>query len=167
MRLLRANVALNEFGWVELRQAALGERPGRATLYSFGPGAGVNSFAPAVLEGSQSEEVEVMTLDSIANDAPVRLIKLDIEGAEVHALRGAENLLKRVQPDFIIELEPEHLKRQGSSVKELRSLFLEADYEPFQIEPGPHFSPLLDWSRPVGSPDIVVRPRQRRLSARP
>ena len=40
---------------------------------------------------------------------------------DMKALRGATGLLAGSRPDFILELEPEHLARQGGSVAEVQA----------------------------------------------
>lgn len=42
--------------------------------------------------------VPVVTLDSIVKDEPVAFIKMDIEGSEMQALRGAANTIRRDKP---------------------------------------------------------------------
>ncbi len=41
-------------------------------------------------------------LDAVLGDAPVSFIKLDIEGAEMHALRGAENIIRTQKPKMAV-----------------------------------------------------------------
>jgi FkbM family methyltransferase len=163
MKLLRDNVGRNGFGWVDLHERALAEAPGLLQLHMFAPGSGFSSFAPANPTSGDQIEVQVDTLDHLAGDflERTRLVKLDVEGAELRALRGASTLLEHARPDFIIELEPEHLERQGASIPEIQALFDDAGYVGYVIreqtvEPirGP-------WGRPTGDPNIVVRPRER------
>lgn len=161
--ILRDNVALNDFGWVDVREVALAAAPGRLELHVFEPGSGYSSFAPADQTRGTHVEVEVTTLDDVAGALLDRttVVKLDTEGAELLALRGARRLFERARPDFIIELEPEHLERQGASVGEVQALFIDADYEAFTIVEGvlePLHGP---WERPSGDPNIVIRPRER------
>ena len=42
--------------------------------------------------------VNVDTIDNIVGDTPIGLIKMDIEGAELNALKGAINTLKKCRP---------------------------------------------------------------------
>lgn len=162
MALLRANVELNGFDWVQAREVALAEAPGRLRMQVFDPGSGFSSFAPAT--GGSEVEVEVTTLDELAGAVleQVKLVKLDVEGAELRALRGAARLLDGPRPDFIIELEPEHLQRQGGSAAEVQELFNVAGYAGYSISPTGTLEPLPDvWQRPAGDPNVVVRPRER------
>jgi hypothetical protein len=88
-------------------------------------------------------------------------VKLDVEGAELHAVRGATSLLA-AQVDFLLELEPEHLARQNATVGELRDLFSGAGYQAFEIRvKGAELSlvPMTEWRRPPGSPNVFVSAR--------
>jgi hypothetical protein len=87
-------------------------------------------------------------------------VKLDIEGAEVAALRGAPRLLAAGRTDFIIEVEPAHLARLGATVGELEELF--AGFEPFVVDDGVDGYRLCPWRGPwdrlPGDPNLVLRP---------
>lgn len=54
--------------------------------------------------GFQVKDVDTTTLDDINFEAPVYLIKMDIEGAELQALQGALSLINRNKPILIIEV---------------------------------------------------------------
>ena len=47
-------------------------------------------------------KIEVDTLDNLVNGAAVTFIKMDIEGAELNALKGAENTIKKYKPRLAI-----------------------------------------------------------------
>ncbi|MEL6258374.1 MAG: FkbM family methyltransferase [Pseudomonadota bacterium] len=102
---LKANVELNAFPQVELRKCAVSDHPGTATLYH--GGGGPNAYSLVNKGGAQSHEtVETTTIDAIVDVlAPTRLdvIKLDVEGAEPAALRGARRTLERFRPVVIFE----------------------------------------------------------------
>jgi hypothetical protein len=44
------------------------------------------------------------TLDSLFPDTPPDFVKMDIEGAELMAFRGAERILKAGRTTFLVEL---------------------------------------------------------------
>ncbi|MHB8468720.1 MAG: FkbM family methyltransferase [Gaiellaceae bacterium] len=143
--MLRSNVSLNGFVWVSVHEAALAERPGREAFWSFEPGAGLSSFAPEAVEGAQRREVDVTTLDELVAGAPVRLVKLDLEGAELRALRGARRTLAHVRPDLLLEIEAPHLARQGGTVEALYALLDSAGYSVAE----------------VSSPNVLFKPAER------
>lgn len=163
MALLQENVAVNRFGWVETHKVALGERSGQAELFSFGAGAGLSSFAPATRVGTLRLLVDVECLDAISFPyrSRVRLVKLDIEGAEVKALLGAQRLLTET-PDFLIEVEPEHLARQGSRIDQLEAIFAASGYQSYEIKEEERQIVLIrmeQWRRPTHSPNVFVSAR--------
>lgn len=90
---------------------------------------GFSSLARTPLTIS-SQQKQAVTLDSYlgADYGCPRLVKLDIEGAECHALRGA---LKRAvfgETYFVCELCDEALQRFGNSAVELRALAADFGY---------------------------------------
>jgi hypothetical protein len=100
-------------------------------------------------------------LDDLACALPTRpaLVKLDVEGAEVKALRGASELIAGRRTRFIIEVEPQHLRRQGATVDELRELF--AGYVPYVIVATDHGFDLSSWTDrwdDLPTTDLVLRP---------
>jgi FkbM family methyltransferase len=104
---LRHNIALNEFTNVSVLEVALGDKVGLAKLV---PGveedqAGVNgSLAPD--ESAAPIDVEVTTVDRLVDNGAVPLpdiIKMDVEGAEIEVLGGAERTLSQRRPVLLIE----------------------------------------------------------------
>jgi hypothetical protein len=49
------------------------------------------------------------------------VVKIDVEGAEALLLDGAIELLSTAHPAVMIEMEDEHLVRQGSSAHSVRA----------------------------------------------
>ena len=113
---LRRNLALNELSRVEVQEVALWRECGRKTLHRFEPAFGpwhslgapelADPFRQGHVVVPVSEiEVEVKTLDAFCRDAGiehVRLLKLDLEGAEPDALAGASKLLERSAIDVVL-----------------------------------------------------------------
>jgi FkbM family methyltransferase len=58
-------------------------------------------------------------LDELLPDLAPRLIKLDVEGSELAALKGMAATLKRARPALIIEFNPVTFKEAGTSAMEL------------------------------------------------
>ena len=111
-RLVRRNAALNRQSQVEVVQAAVGDRDGTGTLV-LARYAGGAALAEADTPPDACGElaVELVTLDRwLAAGAarlpgPVRLLKVDVEGAEPAVLRGAAGLLAAGQPLVLLEVD--------------------------------------------------------------
>jgi hypothetical protein len=49
-------------------------------------------------------QVRIVRLDDVLDaDVPIRLVKIDVEGAELQVLRGGEALLSRWRPHIVFE----------------------------------------------------------------
>lgn len=107
-------------GRVTVVPLALGDVPGAHAFYLSGGGDTSSLLEP---EGaSEPIEVIVTTLDAWLDPAVlVDVVKLDIEGAEVAALRGMRETLDRAGPGLTLfaECNPPLLERFGSSATEL------------------------------------------------
>lgn len=66
------------------------------------------------------DEVKVTTLDKLKL-SHLGLFKIDVEGYELFALKGAEQTLRRTKPVIIVEEKSRLASRQGVDVKEIRA----------------------------------------------
>lgn len=137
---------------------ALSSNSGRASLIlsrSHNQGSSLNpkmvSLFPSVFDGpSETIDVDLTTIDDIACEhGPFDVWKLDIEGAEVAALRGATQTLRNAPPRaIIVELYPPFLEEFLSLATATHSFVYRAcirwdTYElvlaPWDTEIGPEF----------------------------
>jgi FkbM family methyltransferase len=104
---LRRNVALNGLqGRIEVRQCALAESAGRATLHLDGSGSWGNTlFRPT--EAAGDEAVEAEPLSSLVRDRVPEVIKCNAEGAEF-TLVDQLSLLATLPPLLVLMAHPEH-----------------------------------------------------------
>jgi FkbM family methyltransferase len=81
---------------------------------------------------SQVIQVETVIFDEWVKTHPVgarvACVKIDVEGAEVMALRGMRNFLERDRPALCVEGYDNQLREFGSSVEELKQLIADAGY---------------------------------------
>lgn len=81
--------------------------------------------------------VETVTLDGwweAAGRPPVGVVKLDVEGSELLALRGAKRLLTELGPVVVLEAHPVNLRAYGWSVAEVRAELEGLSYAVEQLE---------------------------------
>lgn len=115
--------AVNSQNNIETIHAAAAERSGKLRLF-MSDKLNVDHHTYDDGEGRHSVEIDAVALDLlIPPGAPVHFIKMDIQGAELSALKGAERIL-RENSDIKILLEywPYGLKRAGHEPTELLSL---------------------------------------------
>lgn len=92
---LAENVERNGLGsQVQVCQFALGEADGTARIAASYPG----NIGGTTLEASPAGEVPIRALDSIDRPAPVRFIKVDVEGMDLEVLKGARRILMEERP---------------------------------------------------------------------
>ncbi|MFQ5696581.1 MAG: FkbM family methyltransferase, partial [Terriglobia bacterium] len=128
----RRNLTLNGLEDVEVVQAALGDRNGSVTFHvATDDQTGLSSLGPIEL-CKKTITVPMVTLESFLKERRVRhlrLLKLDVEGAEELVLKGLGRFLARGRVDFIlVECFDERLQLLGSSVDKVTRLLHQAGY---------------------------------------
>ena len=110
--LLERSIAENRFtDRLIVQRAAVGQRTGAATL-TFAVetlnsgGAYLLRDDTAPLAGNVTRQVPLVALDDVTFARPVRLIKMDVEGAEPQVVEGATRLLERGSPDRPVRASP-------------------------------------------------------------
>jgi FkbM family methyltransferase len=135
------NVMLNRLRQVVVHQVAAAEAKGHAGLliaaHQF---CGHNTFAERFafdrVGAERVETVAVAALDDVLAAEPrCDMIKLDIEGAELRALRGAERTLARLRPVVLLEVYEAALTLNGASVSDLVRFFETHRYHLRDIDP--------------------------------
>lgn len=137
---LSRNVNLNASLPCHVENLALGERAGTIGLVQVD---GRNPGTVTVAESGESRakvaEIRVTTLDEYvtANNLPrVDLIKIDVEGYESQALRGATQTLARWHPRLVIEIVDSHQRRHGGSARELAAWLRTNGYSLTELSSG-------------------------------
>ena len=107
--LIRRNAAANGFAQIEVVPAAVSDQAGRGTLVlaDYVGGAALDTVAPPP-DACGTLAVDLVTVDGwlAANPQLVpRLIKVDVEGAELAVLRGMTATVARCRPAVIVELD--------------------------------------------------------------
>ena len=89
--------------------------------------------------GDIIETVKTITLDSYVKREKIErvdIIKIDIEGSEPDALKGAVEVIKRFRPLIVCELNVKALESGGSSCAALCHQFERLGYEPYHLVNG-------------------------------
>jgi FkbM family methyltransferase len=134
---LAAEVA-HSFPGVDIREKALGAQAGSAEFCWLRRLDGWSGLRrnPEISDSEGEPEyitVEVSTLDQELAAAAPRVIKIDVEGAEVDVLRGARRVLAAVQPVVIFEHVSATAALYGAAPGAPWDLLHELGYEIFAI----------------------------------
>lgn len=119
---LQKNITLNNDLHVTLIPSAVSDKSGSATFMVHNSGGMGKVKEAAGREQGFANEISVQTvaLDDFATTHPApHLVKIDIEGGEVLALRGMQSLLKKERPILFLELHG--LEATAAAVDRLRA----------------------------------------------
>ena len=135
-QLLEHNLRLNATTKVTAIQKALANEDGEQTLYQHdNRNLGRHSLLP--LQEGRSVEVATTSLDrfwemhALASRTP-RFIKIDIEGYELLALRGANSVLERC-PALLCEFSPAYMRQGGIDPGDLVDLLTGHGFQPHEM----------------------------------
>ena len=142
---LRQNIARNAMNHVHVHELAVSDRAG---TMCFEPPSDQVTGNVGFLEGCSGVgyltaekkpgtiEVPTIGLDDFAEQEKVErvdFIKLDIEGAEVAALRGGDTILRQHRPILAVEYNRATLHRAGTSLQELDDLIASFNYDRYAL----------------------------------
>jgi len=126
---------LNGLSWVEVRDQAVGEKPGQLTFHVSDIIGHSSLYALPENEGSREIQVEVVRLDDVAPAKRMDVVKIDVEGAELDVLAGMSGLIARNKDLAIVaEFGPEHLKRVGQTPAQWFKAFADAGFKAYIID---------------------------------
>ncbi len=148
---LVGNVNLNQARQIRTLNVAAAAEKGTVALYC---GQECNCGATSVVCGESDvviAEVHAAPLTDLISDDEwnnARLVKIDVEGAEVGVIRGLGPLIERGRSDreYLIEIHPAQLRRLGHSPAEVLRTFHDAGYHAYTI--GNDYEPATYLQRP-------------------
>jgi FkbM family methyltransferase len=126
------------FPGVDCRRLALGASAGEAEFCHFRKLEGWSGLrrSPEISDERGDPEfiaVRVSTLDAELAGSRPRLIKIDVEGAELDVLRGARKVLAEARPMLLFEHVAAAAQLYGAGSAELWELLSELGYEIFAV----------------------------------
>jgi FkbM family methyltransferase len=169
---LEANIRRNNLeAFVSPQQSAVSDRDGWTCFFLSRRDNSTSSSLASLGPGHQhtGEMVQVHTIDLStfvrrqANQQLAGLIKLDIEGAELPALRGARELLVQDRPVLIVEVYPALTQAFGYSFGDLREFLRTCGYVLYRIQPDRTLANLSrdEWPPGIQYGDVICFPHER------
>jgi FkbM family methyltransferase len=126
--LLQLNLRINRVSNVRLVSAAISDKDGRTFLFE-AEGSNWHSLLPTERTSQKAIEVPTLTIDTLAHqvERPIDLLRMDIEGGELSALKGGEKTLRCYRPALVMEIHPPYLP--PDAVPQLLSWLQSLGYE--------------------------------------
>ena len=129
-----------KFSQVNLFQVALSDTEGQAEFYFQPQRSGFSGLQFHGAAGGNPQQVEILTVklvrldDLVGPERPIGLIKIDVEGGELAALKGGEALLERDHPIILFECTQSGLNTHHVSPREMYDFFQGHRYRVFLIK---------------------------------
>ena len=120
----KAQALRERFPGVTVLDVALGDRDGEAEFFMHAAQTSYSGLKARAVPGKvESFPVRVRRLDDlIPADVPIGFVKIDVNGGELLALRGAEGLLRRESPFVLLECTRGGLDDYGVDSDEVHDL---------------------------------------------
>jgi FkbM family methyltransferase len=126
-QLLKKNIELNKISNVKLHNMAVAETNGKTMLHLCEPNRGMHRVYPSQWCNEGSNEIQTVRIDDMIHQAD--FIKMDIEGAELGALRGMTHLLKKRDVTIIMEFHPPSIAEYGANPRDIYDFMKGSGYD--------------------------------------
>ena len=138
-KMLDENIEINQFTNVIVKPFGLSDAVGFFPIYFVGENEneGQATFFPGLLQNQRSVKAELKKLDVEWDQLSLNrldFIKMDIEGSELKALRGAQNVIARFRPLVMLEVSEVTYQAAGYSLKDVYDFFEPMNYLPFAVD---------------------------------
>lgn len=172
---LNENISQNGFTNIETFQIALGDKAGELSFYLPDADYVGNLVGSNVLDGDEksreeksgfTQKVKMVTLDEWSIDQDLKrcdFMKIDIEGAELLAFKGASEFLAKFRPVIQCEYNKRWLEATGASFSDLLSLFEKLKYKAY-IEDGDWYVPIVEKSTNLSLVDLLFVPEEKSIN---
>jgi FkbM family methyltransferase len=135
---LERNVLVNGLKNIIVVHTAVGEINEEKEIFLAGNNnLGMSSFHQPENYSGRKEKVKVLALDDWFQTlglSRLDLIKLDIEGSELNALKGMRNMLEKFKPLLLIEINPDTLSMFGLIPKNIYDYLNQLNFDGYIID---------------------------------
>lgn len=110
----------NQIRNIRIYPLAVGDRSSAGFVHRIPANSGMTTVTTSPSE--DGDEVRIVGLDEWFSAEPLfrlDVFKIDVEGAELEVLRGAQNLIQRFHPKLFVEVDDSNLRSHGTNAHEL------------------------------------------------
>jgi FkbM family methyltransferase len=134
---LKKNIEENKLANTEIFLLAIGDVRKDSVIYiSSSENIGMSSLSPPENFSGVSQSIQMNSLDNWIKTSDIKkadIIKLDIEGSELSALKGMKETLIKFKPALIVEINPETLSYFDLAPSDILDYLKNLDYLPFHV----------------------------------
>jgi FkbM family methyltransferase len=142
---LTTNIQLNALSNVEAFHFGLLDKESVLPIYTSldeglhaGRHEGLSTLYTSDSRSTLEEEIDLKVFDDLFFDQLERFdfLKIDVEGAELYALKGMQKSLEKFHPEVLIEMNSETFSDAGYSMEEMVGFFQELGYKAYKLHRG-------------------------------
>ncbi len=141
------NVNLNKLNNISVHRIAISDVIGKVTLAIAPEERSALNTLGTEFSNKGIERVDVEAVDSTTLDAfcekesleVINVIKMDIEGSELKALKGAKNTIEKYRPALVMGINKNALKANDASIEEIEATLKELRYKTYVFSETPFF----------------------------
>jgi FkbM family methyltransferase len=131
------NIGLNAMHNVTVHDVAASNAEGVLPLFEGPEGHKGISSLRHIDNSAATIQVRTVPLDTLRGSfSPVRLVKIDVEGAEQLVLYGMDRILQEDRPYIVIEITDDYLRAFGHGAVRLAQHLTKMGYRMYAISPG-------------------------------
>jgi len=134
---LKENIELNQLKNITSVAVGLSDATGTLPIYEIDShNEGLSTLYPGDLRQLRHTEVPIVPLDETINAYSIQrldLIKMDIEGGELMALRGMKKVIQHYRPVVMIEINQKAYSSAGYTPHDVYTFFQQLGYTPHEI----------------------------------
>jgi FkbM family methyltransferase len=136
--MLQENVNLNNFQHVHIQPYGLSDKEGTLSIHEVDDvHEGLSTFYLGNRKSKAVTEVPLKIFDeqvALLGIDRIDFIKLDIEGGEFFALKGARKSIEKFRPAVMVEINKDTYTAAGYAVSDVYDFFASLKYVPFAID---------------------------------
>lgn len=133
---LLKNIRFNHCSNIDCYNIAAGDKQSQEELFLYRKVAGEGGNSLVELPGKTTQTVMQWDLDSfvgINEISPPDLIKIDVEGYEMHVIKGMKEIISTYSPEILIEIHPKYLIEQFNNERVVHEYMESLGYEVIEI----------------------------------
>ena len=152
----KINIELNGFKNISLKKVAVSDSEQQLSInIGNDENWGMSSITDSAALSGKSETVAAITIDKFIKDETISqldIVKIDVEGGEMHVLNGMTKTLDTMRPVILVEVLDETLIPAGTSKEDLFKFLIDKNYKPYSIVNGVELKILL---KPVSANGLL------------